>query len=161
MQEALKNPYYKKIWEKVIMNRHPKAKSLDESLLMESEIKGCLVLVMDYFGNTFLEEIFYCTDSDYVVVYKGAEPMGSGIGDFCHVSFYCKNLCNIIGIPITLEDILILTKHLDITRYQIGDKTNKASFYKTGLDLYFDWQLTKPLHEQTPETWEKISNLID
>ena len=23
-----------------------------------------------------------------------------------------------------------------------------------------DWQLTKPLHEQTPETWEKIAELI-
>ena len=168
MQEALKNPHYKKIWEKVIINRHPEAKSLEDALLIESEIKGCLALVMDYFGNTFLEEIFYCTDSDYVVVYKGAEPMGSGLGDFCHVSFYRKNLCNIIGRPITLEDILILfgkTFSQTLNGFKFVQLTCEGAFITMQPIEHtlhrIEVILGKPLHEQTPETWEKIANLID
>lgn len=40
MQEALNNPYYKKIWEKVIMNNNPTAKTLDEALEIELLING-------------------------------------------------------------------------------------------------------------------------
>jgi len=41
MQKALENPHYKKIWEKVMMNRHPEVKSLEEALINEKQYFDC------------------------------------------------------------------------------------------------------------------------
>ena len=46
------------------------------------------------------------------------------------------------------------------TSDQLQDFSAKhVRFY--AIDFVGDWQLTKPLHEQSPETWEKISKLIN
>lgn len=124
MYEALQNPHFKKIWEKVIMNRHPEAENLNLAL-----------------GSEYLQypkECITITSQDGVIK-------------------------EILGRPITLEDILIITKKHEFRKCDIDGKS-QIRFFKTQTDLKylgFDWQLTKPLHEQTPETWEKISNLID
>ena len=47
MKEALENPHYKKIGEKVIMNRYLEAKSLEEALEMEAQKNGCILYDVD------------------------------------------------------------------------------------------------------------------
>ena len=141
MQEAFKNPHYKKIWEKVIINRHPKTKTLEETLEMESKERYCQYMLTD--NDNFI------VDGDYISKY-----------------YHHNNNYKILGTPITLEDIISILptnsthfikreNNLLVIKFfgknEVEDDFIKYSIY---------WQLTKPLHEQTPETWEKIANLI-
>ena len=71
MQNALQNPHYKKIWEKVIMNNNPTAKTLDEAL--EREFFN--------FGNTDAGNL--CR---VYVNFKGDFINGSAIGIACGAS---------------------------------------------------------------------------
>jgi hypothetical protein len=75
MQNALQNPHYKKIWEKVIMNKHPEAKSLEEAL--EAESKECFCLFDDgvnsceiHLMNTIKEHTFRQDKYEIITVYK-------------------------------------------------------------------------------------------
>ena len=129
MLEALKNTHYKKIWEKVIMNRHPEAESLNLAL-----------------GSEYLQYEEECITITDIIIKE------------------------ILGRPITLEDISMLLPNystylikrenslLKLKIFEIID--DKKDVLKCKFDCKFDWQLTKFLHEQTPETWEKIANLI-
>ena len=124
MQEALKNPHYKKIWEKVIRKRHPEARTLKNALTREKAYFDCLFMYNEIQYN----------------------------------HFECEKQADIIGRPITLEDILL---YYNLAYYEGGI----VELYSTcGYYEYYDictWQLTKPIHEQTPETWEKIAELIN
>jgi hypothetical protein len=68
----------------------------------------------------------------------------------------------ILGRPITLEDILLLLKgyfagiHVDINGiFKLNGIGQPADWSIIG------WNFTKPLHEQTLQVWENISKLID
>lgn len=162
MEEALKNPHYKKIWEKIIMNRHPEAKSLEEALGMEiSPFNGCMVLV----DLTQLGYIMSTNEPLKVVSYNkfeyfAIEPVYSKLVRVWDTrKKKVQNNSQILGRPINLEDILL--------QYNLSYYDDCIiDLYKTGGSYDYDgpicaWQLTKPLHEQTPETWEKISNVIN
>ena len=166
MKNALKNPHYKKIWEKVIMNRHPQANNLDRALEMEAKHSGCYISVIT---------------SPHAPQYRKTEIAtilwDDGIDSASNKRWYCFRNSNIdphtfttvqkqdtvLGRLITLEDILILfTKRTSIFS-KIQDKlqgfsVRELQFYI--LEFLGSWQLTKPLHEQTPETWEKIAKII-
>ena len=67
----------------------------------------------------------------------------------------------ILGRPITLEDILLLLKgyfagiHVDINGiFKLNGIGQPADWSIIG------WNFTKPLHEQTSQVWENISKLI-
>ena len=126
MLEALKNPHYKKIWEKVIMNRHPEAESLNLAL-----------------GSEYLQYEEECITITDIIIKE------------------------ILGRPITLEDISMLLPNYSTYLIKRENSLLKLKIFeiiddkKDVLKCKFDWQLTKFLHEQTPETWEKISNVID
>ena len=118
MKTAIINSDYQIIREKVIINRHPKAKNLKEALELETE-------------------------------------------------------SNILGEPITLEDILNLLNHQPwknrgwIESFGITETVNKAEYHINIYDkdycsvgLCF-WQLKKPLHQQSPETWKDIAKVVN
>ena len=152
MQEALKNPHYKKIWEEVIMNRHPEAESLEEALVLEFSQVGC------YYGLT------KTTSHINIVNFDMSNKMGK---------IYDKTY-NILGRPITLFDVLKLLQkniengefalmtncvvlcNIDVTRNTSNDVFQY--FVKKICDINNKSNL---IEEQTPETWEKIANLID
>ncbi len=164
MQEALQNPHFKKIWEKINwQQRHPEAKTLYSALLLEGEE--------------------YCS---YGVVMRRASRNYGRLMMFRDM--YSIDKCNttqrpeIIGRLINLEDIIQLEinpqsfptwdeEHIKQGRLVYIDNTimlglpSKSTYINLddsawGNCFCADWQLTKPLHEQTPETWEKIANLI-
>jgi len=178
MQKALENPHYKKIWEEVMMNRHPEVKSLEDALKMEAYEDGCLFYNVK--KNIYGLNIAYKTLTRYTPFglnilnnpLKRHTPLRADYGFCSHKNTeftyqdefydwqYGYNF-EILGRPITLEDTLIVCRDCNIKRYAISNKQNIISLYEIGLDKYFDWQLTKPLHEQTSQVWENISKLID
>jgi hypothetical protein len=112
LQEALQNEHYIKILKKVIMTRHPKAKSYKEAMGMEI--------------NT----------------------------QFFHMLLGGSDDINVGGRSITLKDVLDITdKYIHFDKGTDYTLNNHAKFAR-------NWLSYKPLHEQTPETWEAISNLI-
>ena len=169
MQEALNNPHYKKIWEKVIMNRHPKARSLEKALSLEmSPFNGCMVLIdLTQFGYTMSSNEPLKVVSYNKFEYFTIEPVYStliAVWDSCNKKV--KNNAQILGRPITLEDIMLLLPANSTHFIKNVDGSLQIKIFgidEVGCDFYigtFDWQLTKRLHEQTPETWDKIAELI-
>ena len=152
MQNALQNHHYKKIWEEVNWkSRNPQAKSLEEALKFER--KEPLSLLVAYSWPR--EQTFTSVEYD-------TRNWDNGMA----------RVERVLGRPITLEDILSLLNHQPwenrgwIQSFRITETVNKGEYHiniydkdYAGVGLCF-WQLTKPLHEQTPETWEKIANLI-
>lgn len=167
MQEALKNPHYKKIWEKVIMNRHPKAKSLEKALNTEMKYYNCFFAYNDiesYVGE-FCKNLMNNINAYNAIAEECAESQSFFERRRFWANFEEKP--TILGRAITLEDILAV-----LPRHSTDHGTNYSGFAirvcKEVLNIWsdsgifcFTWQSTKPLHEQTPETWEKIANLID
>jgi hypothetical protein len=161
MQQALENPHFKKIWEEVIMNRHPEAKSLEEGLKMELKHYGC------YFFNpnqTMSTGVIVGWDNAgyrYIST-EGIDDKKQSIIVHIKDKFYDNSL--ILGRPITLEDILIL---LSGKAYSISIPCFASNIIVTILsggvvtEYFIDWQLGKPIYEQRPETWEQISELIN
>jgi hypothetical protein len=113
MLEAIINSDYQIIREKVIINRHPKAKNLKEALELETESK-------------------------------------------------------ILGEPITLEDILYLFSvnqgnygiRIAVQRNSYLNPKNICEILLPNTIERAEWQLTKPLHEQSPETWKGIAKVV-
>jgi hypothetical protein len=154
MQNALQNPHYKKIWEKVMINRHPLCErkdntkeamllSLAGALKQEMRIVGCYYYVGDSLNMVSIsiptaKSIQYDKENGL----RGVETLGR---------------------PITLFDVLALLnkdKTLEETQYvSNGSKIFKVCFGDNYNEFFCDFT-TNLLHEQTPETWEKISNLI-
>lgn len=172
MIKALENPHLKKIWEEVNWKiRHPEAKSLEEALKMEAQKNGCILYDVDskrYFT------VFECnyTDEESISLQCISDTGGSTVITYKKAN----SKQEILGRPITLEDILNILDQRKLgstgTQYQIH--TNK-DFVIVGIDGYvetgeepqfnylgdFSWKLTYPLHEQTPEAWEKIYEIMN
>jgi hypothetical protein len=160
MQNALQNPHYKKIWEKVIMNRHPEAKSLEEALEAELLQKGC-VACDTQLGNTMTTIKNNGGTGNYYNQVDILVQRGFDYNNIIRKNNYKPIDIIVIGRPITLEDVLILCKG-----YFAGINIDVSGIFKfNAIGEPADWSIipwdfTKPLHEQTPETWEKIANLI-
>lgn len=162
MQEALKNPHYQKIWEKVIMNNNPTAKSLEEALSLEmSPFNGCIVLID-------LTELGYAMSSNEplkVVSYNKfeyftIEPVYSkliAVWDSCNKRV--KNNAQILGRPITLFDVLHLLNKQHLLYVADGTKIYFIDKNAKGTKIFCDFT-SNLLEEQTPETWDKIAELI-
>lgn len=143
MQTALQNPHYKKIWEKVMMNKNPDAKSLEEALEMETKERYCQYML---------------TDNDNCIV----------DGDYISKYYHHNNNYEILGTAITLEDVLMLFGKIfnkTLNGFKFVQLTCEGAFITMKPSAHplhrIEVILGKPLHEQTPETWEQISNLID
>jgi len=159
MQEALKNPQFKKIWETVIMNRHPEAKSLEEALEMESQKNGCILYDVDskrYFT------VFECnyTDDESISLQCISDTGGSTVITYKKAN----SKQEILGRPITLFDVIsLLNKNKDEEEDPLYYANGKRIFAIFCDESYCrkvcDFN-TNLLEEQTPETWEKIANLI-
>jgi hypothetical protein len=141
MQNALQNPHYKKIWEEVNWDsRNPQAKSLEEALKFERKEPLNLLVAYSWPRDRIFTSVEYDTRN-----------FDNGMA---------RVEC-VLGRPITLEDILLLLKgyfagiNLDISGIFKFNAIGQPADWSI-----IEWDFTKPLHEQTPETWEKIANLI-
>ena len=165
MQTALQNPHYKKIWEKVMMNRQPETKSLEQALKMEATEDYCL------FYNE--EKAFYGMNKpDVLTRFEISEEHLDA--DFLYEDdrdiqdYQCAENFITLGRPITLEDVLMLfgkifNKTLNGSKFvQLTCEGAFITMQPSEHPLHrIEVILGKPLHEQTPETWEQISNLIN
>jgi len=171
MNIAIMNSSYQIIWEKVIMNRHPEAKNLEQALSKESEIFGSVAVVSLLSENgqhsweteaTFIAEGYPC--KDHSAYYFETQNMVDLLYQFYHgaigrVNYY--NITKILGRPITLEDILYFFS-LDKRNYGLGigmQTKNICGILLPSTEIV-EWQLTKPLHEQSPETWKGIAKVV-
>ena len=183
MQQALENLHFKKIWEEVITNKHPSERTLIDALLSEACYDGCLFIQDGYIGmpHVFPNDCGYayafnfCSDYQYqnnrqISFFDDEERKKYDVNTGVLLEEYTEEILNkervlqhILGRPINLEDILLLKEYDNLQSY-ISD--GKIGFFATGrseIDIInlFDWQLGKPLDEQSPETWEEISKLIN
>ena len=139
MIKALENPHFKKIWEEVNWEiRHPEAESLEEALEMEK---------FYYNSYAFAE----CTQKK-VFLYNEIK------------NILKENNLRILGRPITLEDIMMILPRT-FAYWNAYNSIVKVDFVNGNhhhvIGYNLEWQPTKPLHEQNPETWEKISKLMN
>ena len=151
MQTALQNPHYKKIWEKVIMNNHPTAKSFEEALKMEEIYKLHCEVLLRYENVT---EIINVEKRNSINIDLLKQAQQNGVAEF-----------KILGRQITLFDILSLLNNMNQQNYCFT--SDGYGIYHTTENNYLhrvrkvcDFN-TNLLEETTPETWEKIANLID
>lgn len=146
MQQALENPHYKKIWKKVIMNRHLEKEDFYDALDCETQYWNCIA-------------------SDYEKCWNEDGELYNHYFELPYFKFKKKDRdgVRVLGCPITLEDILMLLPFYIIQGFNTSqEKISINVHYNMGLDeCFIEYQLTKPLHEQTPKTWEKIANLTD
>jgi hypothetical protein len=194
MQEELTNPHYNKIWRKVIMNRHPRSKTLDEALEIELLINGGSYKYFTKYFTSYLSYNYSPPDLEYkdyegyttnirkcekynAYICKDIDAVYFLDEDFDeeHSLYYKEilgedyvlldNLAPNISL-ITLEDIILIfpthsmhfikrENNLLVIKF-FGKNEKEDDFIK----YLISWQLTKPLNEQNPETWEKIANLI-
>lgn len=168
MLEALQNPNYKKIWEKVIMNRHPEAKSLEEAFKIEKSLCEYKVEIAWYGmdsgipANSALPSLFNKLGAINEKTFFKTDKYGNEGYSYIGGNIFKKSINQYLGNPITLEDILMLFPFYVIQGFNTSQQISINVHYNMGLDeCYIKYQLTKPLHEQTPETWEEIANLID
>lgn len=157
MEEALKNPHYKKIWEKVIMNRHPEAKSLEEALELESREFCSYGVVMYKAGKHYgqlmmfrdMHEIEKCNST------QRPEILGRPIilTDILKLLYKPKNEC----LP---EIRLMPTNFWEIAELPEGLYVSINAHEAYGGGKLFIWNITTDfLEKQTPETWKKISKI--
>lgn len=162
MQEALKNPHFKKIWEEVNWKiRHPEAKSLEEALQEELNHYGCCFFNPNQTMSTGVIVGWNNAGCSYIST-EGINDKKQSIVVHIKDMFYQNSL--ILGRPITLEDILLLLAKNGKKRNEIGiillENCNLYIKPQTGGRDDFKWEHSKPIHEQNPETWAKISKLI-
>jgi len=185
MIKSLENPHFKKIWEEVNWKtRHPKAKSLEEALEAELLQKGC-VAYNTQLGNTMTTIKNNGGTGNYYNQVDILVQRGFDYNDIIRKNNYKPIDIIVLGRPINLEDIMVLLRgkntalddfvdhyHIDFAIWKKGDtefdcvkewcfrvEPYNQNYYNMGAGFF--WQLTKHLHEQTPETWEKISKLIN
>lgn len=160
MIKALENPHFKKIWEEVNWKvRHSEAESLEEALVWESNINEALVATGC--GTIYrCEDVEFCEENPYSV---GINPKNNIKikNEYNREGGY---QCIILGRPITLEDILMLLGKNTRQANEIGivmlENGNLYIKPQTSGKYDFEWEYSKLLHEQTPETWEKVSKSI-
>ena len=177
-EQALQNPHFKKIWEEVIINRHPDEESLVDALLMEAceddayFIQGGRIGHPQVFFNDcgYAYAFNFCSDYQYennrkISFFDDEERKKYDVNTGVLLEEYTEEVLNkervlqhILGRPITLEDILLL--FLDEKKY-LAENYSCKHIKMIAIDFLSEWQLTTPLHEQSPETWEEISKLIN
>lgn len=197
MIEALENPHFKKIWEKVIMNRHHGVESLEEALGMELKTPFCTIYldngvmycsdingkwdinkerVHRYYDGSRMNGLDFTFDNSRVVKIKqdraGCDISYYELIDEKELITYHLSTEDILGRLITLECLLKIFDKCPLyatfykrgyifRQHLIGDyNVPHGSLPSYEAKIVCGWQLTKPLHEQTPETWEEIANLI-
>jgi hypothetical protein len=174
MYEALQNPHYKKIWEKINWQiRHPEAKTLEEALLIERKNPNCLFVyndIQDYVGHNFNNLKLHRECYDGMVEERINEESSFKKVDFLR-SLDTKP--TFLGRPITLEDILILFNgkftHLRMEDcYYIFENTtydyaNNNEYTGTIISstTIFKLKIRTAFEDETPETWETMANLIN
>jgi len=170
MIKALENPNYKKIWEYVNWQvRHPEAKSLEEALSMEAIKFGCELF---NYGETFCHARVVgnnCAGYQYLTVESVDSSNTNPI--VIHLNEIGKNV-QILGRPIKLEDVISIFNHQPwenrgwIQSFGVEETVNRGEYHISIYDKDYAevglcfWQLTKPLHEQTHETWFMLSEFI-
>jgi hypothetical protein len=161
MIKALGNPHFKKIWEKVITNRHSEVETLEEALKMELKHYGCYFFNPNQTMSTGVIVGWNDVGCSYIST-EGINDKKQSIVVHIKDMFYQNS--SIIGRPITLEDILLLLSKNGKARNEIGiillENGNLCIKPQTGGGYDFEWKYSKSLHEQNPETWEKISESI-
>ena len=174
MQEALQNPHYKKIWERVIMNNNPTAKSLDEAFKIEKGLCEYKVEVAWYGmnagipANSALPLLFDKLGAINEKTFFKTGKYGNNEYSYIAGNIFKRSINQYLGRAITLEDILILfgkTFSQTLNGFKFVQLTCEGAFITMQPIEHtlhrIEVILGKPLHEQTPETWEKIANLID
>ena len=176
LQNALQNPHYKKIWERVIMNNHPSEETLIDALLSEATYDDCFFIENGYIGipQVFSNDCGYayafnfCSDYNYdnnrkINFYDDEERKRYDVNTGILLEEYTEEILNkervlqhILGRPITLFDVLMLLNPNKKDPAYIADG---FTIHKVPVGILCDFT-TNLLHEQTPETWEKIANLI-
>jgi len=187
MQKALKSPHYKKIWEEVNWKiRHPSEGTLIDALLLEACYDGCFFIQDGYIGmpQVFSNDCGYAYAfnfySDYqyknnreISFYDDEERKKYDVNTGVLLEEYTEEILNkkrvlqhILGRPINIEDIILLFPTNSTHFIKNANSLLQIKIFgidKVGCDFFqgvFDWQLGKPLDEQSPETWEGISKLI-
>ena len=181
-EQALQNPHFKKIWEEVIINRHPSERTLIDALLSEACYDDCFFIQDGYIGmpQVFSNDCGYayafnfCSDYQYennrkISFFDDEERKKYDVNTGVLLEEYTEEVLNkervlqhILGRPITLEDILLLLKG-----YFAGINLDVSGIFKfNAIGQPADWSIikwdfTKPFEEQSPETWEEISKLIN
>lgn len=164
MQNALKNPHYKKIWEKVIMNRHPLCErkcntneaislGLADALRQEMQFDGCYYYVGDNLNMVSRsipthKSIKYDKENGLY----GLKILGRPITLFDVLKLLQKNIEN--GEFALMTNCVVLC-NIDVTRNTSNDTFQY--FVKKICDINNKSNL---IEEQTPETWEKIAKLF-
>ena len=167
MIEALKNTYFKKIWEDVNWKvRHPKAKSLEEALEIELQFYGCHLVNND--ATMSIGIICGWNDVGYkYITTEGIDEKKQSM--VIHIKDKICQKSLILGRPITLEDIFYLFS-INERNYGIGIGVQRNNFLnpKNICEIRLphtielsEWQLTKPLHEQGENTWKNIYEIIN
>ena len=106
MQEALQNPHFKNIWERINWEmRHPEAKSLEEALFLETYNTDCKVLHCGLNLIVSMQSLCLLKNS------------GFHLGDRQYHAFSQS-----FGRPITLEDILHLLNQQHLLYVADGTK---------------------------------------
>ena len=156
MIKALENPHFKKIWEEVNCKvRHPEAKSLEEALGMELQNEYCLLLHKHQIEST---DIGFVKEFEILIINalrnagKPVENINESI-----LEMVSKTQTKILGRLITLFDVLDLLNTNKEDRIYIA---NGSEIHQIPVGKLCDFT-SNLLEEQTPETWEKISELIN
>lgn len=186
-EQALQNPHFKKIWEEVIINRHPSEETLIDALLIEADYDGCLFIQDGYIGmpQVFSNDCGYayafnfCSDYQYennrkISFFDDEERKKYDVNTGVLLEEYTEEVLNkervlqhILGRPITLENILMLLGKNTRQRNEIGiimlENGNLYIKPQTGGGgkYDFEWEYSKPLDEQSDDTWEKIYEIIN
>ena len=179
MQEALKNPHYKKIWERVILNNNPSEDTLIDALLSEASNDDCLFIQNGYIGipQVFSNDCGYayafnfCSDYNYennrrISFYDDEERKRYDVNTGVLLEEYTEEILNkervlqhILGRPITLFDILNLLNPNKEDSVYVADGTKIYFIDKNakGTKIFCDFT-SNLLEEQSEDTWETISN---
>ena len=179
MQNALQNPHYKKIWEEVNWKiRHPEAKSLEEALKFERKEPLNLLVAYSWPRDRIFTSVEYNTRNFDNGMARVECVLGRPI-TLEDILLLLKNQISTMSSWEKVEDKLrklnprCCTAMGKSTKYTYNSYTQaylriehgrivceNVLFVGLMIEVQRFWQLTKPLHEQTPETWEKIANLI-
>ncbi len=98
-------------------------------------------------------------NSDYQIIWK--KVMMSKYLEAKNLKEFLETKYKIFSEPITLEDILYFFS-LDKRNYGLGigmQTKNICGILLPSTEIV-EWQLTKPLHEQSPETWKGIAKVV-
>jgi hypothetical protein len=166
MQEALNNPHFEKIRKAVIIKRHSEFYGYGLSLAFETLKDGCFVQLVKISTEkceqktdfkTFITKSKEYLDSIRLISCKGTmnSRFDAGTPDIEYHKAQ-NEIVTIVGRPITLFDVLNLLNPNKEDSIYVASSTE---ILQIPVGKFCDFT-TNFLHEQTPETWETIAELI-